>query len=163
MEAMVIRFLALRLAPSRILAICSMLFLLFASGCAVAPKPSDFVELGTRLIGSGAREDLQRTSPRAANLGPYTVPSDRVLVITSVKIVPDNPGPGTVKIDLLQKDPSIDAIRRFWVFPADRPTQFDILDSGIVVAPGFALSIRDAGGSAVAFRAYVFGYEARAN
>lgn len=149
--------------PSRMVSALSLLFVLFAAGCAAAPRPSDFVELGTRLIGAGAREDLQRTNTGAANLGPYTVPANRVLVITSIKIIPDNPGPGTLKIDLLQKDSAVDAIRAFWVFPANGVTQYDIPDSGIVVGPGFTLSLRDSGGSAAAFRADVYGYEAKFN
>lgn len=150
-------------APNPMLAAISLLFLLFAAGCSTAPRPSDFVELGTRLIGPGVREDLQRTNTRAVNLGPYTVPANRVLVITSIKIIPDNPGPGTLKIDLLQKDATSDAIRAFWVFSADGPTQYDIPDSGIVVGPGFTLSLRDSGGSAASFRGDVYGYEARLN
>ena len=157
------RFLFIHRTTGRVLAAFCLLLLASAAGCSTAPRPSDFVELGTRLIASGAREDLQRTNSAAANLGPYTVPANRVLVVTSVKIIPDNPGPGTLKIDLLQKNATVDAIRKFWVLPANGPTQYDIPDSGIVVGPGYILSLRDSGGSAASFRGNLYGYEARLN
>jgi hypothetical protein len=116
-------------------------------------NPSDVVELGTTSIGPGSYDNLSRISTAATNLGDFTVPDGKVLVISIVQIFPTNPTPGSLQVRLDQDTRA----RRYWVVPSDQPTQL-LFPAGLIIAPGYTLEINNYAASASSIRVNAFGY-----
>lgn len=134
-------------------------FLLTSQDSALADtfdKPSRIKDLGTTEIAPGDTEDVLEISPEAVNVGVFTVPPNKVLVITSVQIFPQNPGAGTLKVRLIQDSRA----REYWVVPNNLPTQLHI-PTGLVIAPGYSLKIENYPDSAGSIRVKIVGYIAR--
>ena len=131
-------------------------FLLTSQDSALADiftKPSRIKSLSTTQISPGNTEDVVEISSEATNMGVFTVPPNKVLVITNVKIFPQNPGAGTLKVRLIQDSRA----REYWVVPNDLPTQLHI-PTGLVIAPGYSLKIENYPDSAGPIRVDMIGY-----
>ena len=115
--------------------------------------PSKIKDLGTTIVNPGTSEPLIEISPTATNLGAFTVPSNRVLVITAVMIFPQSPGAGTLKVRLDQNTAS----RHVWYVPNDVPTQI-FYPTGLVIAPDYSLKIYNYGTSSGSIRVHINGY-----
>lgn len=133
-------------------------FLFITSTNVFAIRPFNMVELGTTLINPGDDADVVKITTTAANGGVFTVPADKVFVIKSVGIYPQNPGAGDIYLWLVQNN----AIREYWIVPNDHPTQIQLPDNtGIVIASNYTLSIKNGNSSAGAIRVDIFGYISR--
>jgi hypothetical protein len=82
--------------------------------------------LGVRALSPGKSSELVDMDTGSACPGTFTVPVENVLVISSVRIVPAEPGPGTIRVTLWHtwSDERRDVLE-YWVSPNDRPIELD--------------------------------------
>lgn len=118
-----------------------------------AISPSDVLELSTTSIAAGSSADVLRVSPGAANIGVYTVPEGKYLVITSITIFPQGPGTGNLYVYLIQNSYS----RCYWVLPNAQPTQLSF-GPGMLIDSGYTLDISNGASSAGSIRVTLNGY-----
>ena len=130
-----------------------------ASGCSSFILPSTIKDLGTPNINSDAFAEVVAGTPDAVNAGVYSVPAGKVLVITTVRIYPVNPGSGTLDVQLGQRIGGTDRAREHWLLPNSEPTQFDF-SPGLVIASGSTLLVRNRPGSAGPVYVGISAYEA---
>lgn len=57
-------------------------------------RPQDMVDLGVRETSVGNTQDMTGATPDGANTGVFAVPDGWMLVITSLKTFPTQPGEG---------------------------------------------------------------------
>jgi len=118
---------------------------------------TDVKNMSTTQINTNSTENVIEVTPGAASNGIFTVPNDKYLVITAISVFPVNPGSGTVQVQLLQNT----LARKYWVLPNSEPTQLSF-GHGLLIAPGFALKIKNFTSSAGPIRVGVYGYLTKA-
>jgi len=119
-----------------------------------AIKPSEVIELGTTAISANDTKIVVRILPDASNAGTYTVPNNKVLVITNMIINPQTPVAGQINLTLIQNSTS----RRFFVVPSNEPTTL-FFGPGLLISAGYSLEIRNGSTSDSSIRVIMFGYE----
>lgn len=128
------------------------------TGCVgFAPAPSAIKDLGTPNVNPGAFTNVVEGSPDAVNLGVFTVPSGQVLVIRSVQIHPVSPGSGRLDVQLGQNIAGTSRAREAWNVTNSEPTVFEY-PSGLVIASGSTLIIKNNSGSAGPVHVAINGY-----
>lgn len=115
--------------------------------------PSKIKDLGTTVVNPGETKDVVEISPQGANAGVFTVPSGKVLIITTVMIFPQSPGAGTLQVRLIQNS----AARHYWVVPNNVPSQI-LYPTGLVIAPGYSLKMENYSTSSGSIRIIINGY-----
>ncbi|MCK4793311.1 MAG: hypothetical protein KAV87_56805 [Desulfobacteraceae bacterium] len=120
-------------------------------------KPSQMVSLGARSD-PGETQEVRSGNPDGTGGGVFTVPTEKVLVITKVVIRPYTLQAGTLDITLIQSDTQLgDRIRQTWWVSNSQPTQFDY-SPGYVVSSGSKLMIRNDTGSSGEVHVSLYGY-----
>ncbi|HJO03020.1 MAG TPA: hypothetical protein QGG47_03480 [Acidobacteriota bacterium] len=119
-------------------------------------KPSTIRNLGTPDIAPGGNQPLLWSTPDAVNGGDFVVPDNMAYAITSITVIPQQPGAGTNTIRF-----NLDGRGRyFWVVPNEHLTHL-VFPAGIVVGPGWALNIDNVAQSAGVVTVNVDGYPYR--
>lgn len=123
-----------------------------------AIKPSEVVELGTTsLPANNVITDVLEITPAATSAGTYTVPPNKMLVITNITIFPQIPVAGTIRLQLVQNN----SIRKYFVVSSAEPTQLNF-GPGILFPEGYSLSIKNWTTSDSSIRVSLHGYETEA-
>ncbi len=112
-------------------------------------RPTAIRNLQTTSMDPGEDEHAFPIDPDGQfdNLVPYLVPSNGVLVVTTLTVIPQLPDSGNNLITVFQRDADENLFSRgfFWV-PNDRTTQLQFA-AGIVVAGDFEIIIANNGRS----------------
>jgi hypothetical protein len=112
---------------------------------------SDVVELQYSEIypNSSATNDM-RITKSGGIIHNFTVPTGKVLVITTIKVYPQVLGNGSIALNVLGG-------REYFVVSQSQPTQLQF-PSGLVIGPEVQLSVYNYPGSAASIRVSICGY-----
>jgi hypothetical protein len=116
-------------------------------------KPSQIVELFTQPIVQDSSADVHKKTYTNTDAGVFTVPAGMVLIIKTMLIISGSPGSGQNLIELSQGG----VVREAWVVKNDRTTSLQ-LRPGLVIAPEYALSVKNNLSSAGSISVHLFGY-----
>lgn len=114
---------------------------------------ADVKDLGTTAIGKNITTDVVEISPIGSNVGSFVVPNGRYFVITAMSVFPVAPGAGTVELQLIQNS----AARKYWKLSNLEPTHLSF-GPGMLIAPNYALKIKNFNSSANSIRVSIYGY-----
>jgi hypothetical protein len=110
-------------------------------------EPTATKRLGVRSLSPGTTTEVVEVKNGADDSNKFTVPANNVLVISSAKVVPEKPGPGTVSVTLWYVESGNRTnVVEYWVGPNDEPTQLDFPD-GLIVASESSLVVKNDIGS----------------
>jgi len=135
----------------------------FLTGCInVLPKPSQIVLAGA-VTSQGSTASLQLNDDEGSSSN-FKVPSDKVLVITNVLIIPIKTGNSKLELSLIQKGGgySTDRIRHTWFLPATKPRNLDY-SPGMKVSSNSTLAIKNASSQPGEVYVSIHGYLADKN
>lgn len=114
---------------------------------------ADVKSLATAYIAVGDTEDLIEITPTASGVANFTVPAGKYLVITAMSVFPQNPGSGTVDVQFIQNS----AARKIWKLPNSEPSHLSF-GPGMLIAPNYALTIRNYPTSDGPIKVAIYGY-----
>jgi hypothetical protein len=148
-----------KLAFATLLALGPLLILgmqpLFAENQVTSPE---IKKLGVPSLLPGKLSDVMEFDDGTISGGKFIVPVDKHLVISRVKVVPEEPGPGMVSVMLwhLEGDHN-KSMLEYWVGPNDQVTYLDF-PGGLVISPESSLAITNGSDSNGPVRVDIAGY-----
>ena len=114
--------------------------------------------LGVRSLSPGKLDTVVELDVPGGVSSKFTVPPNRILVISRVEVVPELPGPGTFATTLWQiRNDDRRSFLEYWVGPYDRATQLDF-PGGMVIGPESSLALENDSGSGGPIRVTLYGY-----